>query len=100
MWIGIVPLVLGKLWIVYAVLVQNGNRRWAAAFGRPTVEDPFSPFFPVGLASFLLVSVVLLGPWRGLQRAYRCGWWPAVCIAWTLGIGWGLYALGGFARLP
>ena len=90
MWIGLVLLFLVKLWQLYAVLVYGGNV-WASAFGDPVAGDPFVPFFPFGGVAVLLVIMLVLEPWRGLQVAYRCGWWPAAALAVTMAVGALLY---------
>lgn len=82
MWVGLVPLLLVKVWFVYVVLLYRGNV-WASAFGEPVAADPLVPFVPFGLAGTLLVLFLTLEPWRGLQRAYRCGRWPAVGVGLT-----------------
>lgn len=93
MWIGLVPLVLVKLWFVYLVLVYGGNV-WASAFGGPITADPLVPFVPFGLSAALLVVILALEPWRGIQLVYRCRWWPAVSVLFTLALGVLLFVVG------
>ena len=93
MWIGVVPLVLVKFWLIYVVLVAGGNA-WLAAFGEPVPRDPFLSIWPYGAALGLLVVLVTLEPWRGLQLDYRCSRWPALGLAVTTVLGAALYTLG------
>ena len=93
MWVGLIPLIFGKLWLIYAILVTRGNY-WATAYGEPGGFDPLVPLFPFGAAGGLLVLVVALEPWRGPQFAYRCGWLPTISVALTLTFGVVLFALG------
>ena len=90
MWNGLVPLMWGKIWLISAVLVYRANFS-AAAAGYATGSDPFTGFAPWAA---LLVLLLALEPWRGLQRAYRCGWWPLAGLAATLALGAALYAAG------
>ena len=93
MWIGVVPLVLVKFWLIYVVLVAGGIA-WLAALGEPVPRDPFLSVWPYGAALGLLVVLVTLEPWRGLQLDYRCNRWPALGLAVTTVLGAALYTLG------
>lgn len=93
MWVGIMPMVLGKIWFSYVELVSKGAA-WAAAFGEPPPVDPILPGYPLGADSALLVVVLIVEPWRGLQMAYRCGWWPVMAAGGVLVIAAALYAAG------
>ena len=96
MWIWLALLVFVELWFDYALLVYGGNV-WASAFGLPQEPDPFVPFFPFGAFALVLVGFLTLEPWRGLQLAFRCRWWPAVGVSATVAFGSVLYAVGRWA---
>ena len=94
--VGIVPLVLIKLWMVYAFVLHPVNV-YATMYDEPFVPDPISPFGPALAAG--LVVVLALEPWRGVRLAYRCGWWPALGVLAVLASSAALYIAGG-ALLP
>ena len=96
MWIWLVLLVLVEFWFDYALLIYGGNV-WASAFGLPQEPDPFVPFIPFGAFSLVLVGLLAVEPWRGLQLAFRCRWWPVAGVATTAAFGTVLYVVGRWA---
>ena len=93
MWGAVVPLVFVELWFDYSVLVA-GEIRMATAFGQPAPVDPFLSTWPFGASGALLVLLLALEPWRGIQRRYRCGYWPAVGVLAVVGYAAALYGVG------
>ena len=92
MWIGLIPLVLIKLWIVYAFVLLPVSI-YATFYGEPFVTDPLAPFGPA--FAVVLVATLALEPWRGVRLGYRSGWWPALGL---LAVAVGTAALYGLGR--
>ena len=91
MWVGLAPLILIKLWVVYAFVLLPVNI-YATFYGELFVPDPLEPFGPAFAVA--LVTVLALEPWRGVRLGYRSGWWPALGLL-TVAIGTAaLYGLG------
>ncbi len=91
MWIGLVPHLLVKFWIVYAFVLLPVNIS-ATFYGEPFFPDPLEPFGPAFAVA--LVATLALEPWRGVRLGYRSGWWPAfgllavsICAAALYGLG-------------
>ena len=83
---------LGRMWEAYGSVFHIGNL-WASAFGEPLAADPFGPFLPFGAFAIALAAIIALMPWHGVQRKYRCGWWPAASVTGALAYGMVLYGL-------
>lgn len=92
-WLGLTAMMAIRLWGPWVLLIY-GQNILASAFGRLVGEDPFVPIFPFGLVAFVFVLFVVLEPWRMLQLAYRCRWWPAVALATTAAVGVLIWTLG------
>lgn len=91
MWVGLVPLVVIKLWTAYAFVLYPLNIS-ATFYAEPFVADPLEPLGPA--LSVVLVAVLALEPWRGVRLGYRSGWWPAFGVLAVAGGTVALYVLG------
>ena len=77
MWVGLIPLLLIKFWMVYAFVLYPVNIS-ATFYGEPYVADPLEPLGPALAVG--LVAVLALEPWRGVRLGYRSGRWPVLGV--------------------
>ena len=90
MWGALMASLWARVWLVYLCAVYFGDL-WGRGIGLAVSAD-----LSAGLGWWLFVIPPLLTvePWRGLQRAYRCGWWPTYALVAVSTWGALLYAAG------
>ncbi len=74
-WAGLILMLWTKVWFIHATLVQY----WSGQTEQTVSIEPEIAFVGSLLTAFLLVQ-----PWIGIRRAYRCRWWPPVGIGGAL----------------